>query len=261
MANLLDPDWMVPGEVVPQYWPMIGEPGEPPLNMVTESQPHWEWGSRLKKLKVSCKKTYKGTFEQWPLLTEQTNCMWRKVSQRDEITTLFDPVNALWSCGRLEPPAAKHSDWDYGSSLGSLGWIRPLHHQSASLHSLPRINISPLHELRDSCLSLAIWKLRLGALPENMYFALKPKSPPVESVWKWTQSSGVKTTIGSVGTVCPQNLASSSPSESPAGRRCSVFASTVHPSWPRESHSIKHCVCVAVSRFFIGCLYFLNFCF
>lgn len=39
-ASLLDPDWMVPGEVVPQYWPITGEPGEPPLKMVTESQPH-----------------------------------------------------------------------------------------------------------------------------------------------------------------------------------------------------------------------------
>ena len=47
-ASLLDPDWMVPGEVFPQYWPIIGEPGDPPLKMVTESQLHVEWGSKLK---------------------------------------------------------------------------------------------------------------------------------------------------------------------------------------------------------------------
>lgn len=47
-ASLLDPDLMVPGRVVPQYWPIIGEPGDPPLKMVTESQLHSEWDSRLK---------------------------------------------------------------------------------------------------------------------------------------------------------------------------------------------------------------------
>lgn len=47
-ASLLDPDWMLPGELVPQYWPITGEPGEPPLKMVTESQVHVEWCSRLK---------------------------------------------------------------------------------------------------------------------------------------------------------------------------------------------------------------------
>ncbi len=39
-ASLLDPDWMVAGEVVPQYWPITGEPGDPPLKIVTESQLH-----------------------------------------------------------------------------------------------------------------------------------------------------------------------------------------------------------------------------
>jgi len=47
-AILFDPDWMAPGEVVPQYWPITGAPGDPPLKMVTESQLHWAWGSRLK---------------------------------------------------------------------------------------------------------------------------------------------------------------------------------------------------------------------
>lgn len=41
-ASLLDPDWMLPGELVPQYWPITGEPGDPPLKMVTESQVHVE---------------------------------------------------------------------------------------------------------------------------------------------------------------------------------------------------------------------------
>ena len=47
-AILLDPDRMVPGELVPQYWPMMGEPGEAPLKMVSESHRHWVWASRLK---------------------------------------------------------------------------------------------------------------------------------------------------------------------------------------------------------------------
>lgn len=39
-ASLLDPDWMIPGEVVPQYWPITGEPGDPPLKIVMESHSH-----------------------------------------------------------------------------------------------------------------------------------------------------------------------------------------------------------------------------
>lgn len=42
IASLLDPDWILPGELVPQYWPIMGEPGDPPLKMVTESQVHVE---------------------------------------------------------------------------------------------------------------------------------------------------------------------------------------------------------------------------
>ncbi len=60
-------------------------------------------------------------------------------------------------------------------------------------------------------------KLSVSVLPENKYLALKPKSPGEVSVWKWTQSSGVKTTMGIAGIVCPQNLANCSPSESPEG--------------------------------------------
>lgn len=41
-ASLLEPDWMLPGELVPQNWPMTGDPGDPPLKMVTESQVHVE---------------------------------------------------------------------------------------------------------------------------------------------------------------------------------------------------------------------------
>ena len=52
-------------------------------------------------------------------------------------------------------------------------------------------------------------------LPENMYLAMKPRSTPDASVLKWTHSSGVKTTIGRLGVVCPQNFASCSPSWSP----------------------------------------------
>lgn len=47
-ASWLEPDWMLPGELVPQYWPMMGEPGEPPLKIVSESQVHVECCSRLK---------------------------------------------------------------------------------------------------------------------------------------------------------------------------------------------------------------------
>lgn len=53
--------------------------------------------------------------------------------------------------------------------------------------------------------------------PEKRYLALKPRSPWEASVWNWTQSFGVNTTMGTAGTVCPQNLANSSPSESPMG--------------------------------------------
>lgn len=64
---------------------------------------------------------------------------------------------------------------------------------------------------------LELMKPSVSVLPENRYLALKPKSPWEASVWKWTQSSGVKTTMGITGTMCPQNLANSSPSESPEG--------------------------------------------
>lgn len=47
-ASLLEPDWIVPGVVVPQYWPIIGDPGDPPLKIVTESQLHVACDSRLK---------------------------------------------------------------------------------------------------------------------------------------------------------------------------------------------------------------------
>lgn len=64
---------------------------------------------------------------------------------------------------------------------------------------------------------IKLMKLSVSILPENKYFALKPRSPWEASVWKWTQSSGAKTTMGILGMVCPQNLANSSPSESPEG--------------------------------------------
>lgn len=47
-ASWLEPDWTLPGEPVPQNWPMSGDPGDPPLKMLTESQVQVAWGSRLK---------------------------------------------------------------------------------------------------------------------------------------------------------------------------------------------------------------------
>lgn len=44
---------MVPGDVFPQYFPMAGEPGEPPFRIVTESHLQSEWFSTWKAVKVS----------------------------------------------------------------------------------------------------------------------------------------------------------------------------------------------------------------
>lgn len=91
-----------------------------------------------------------------------------------------------------------------------------------------------------------------GVSPEKRYLALKPRSPWEASVWNRTQSSGVNTTMGTVGTVFPQNLANSSPSESPMEL----------PSTYREHESIQIFLVVMgiECRFFVLTAVSFNFC-
>lgn len=55
----MEPDWIVLGFELPQYCPIIGDPGEPPFLTVTESQAQVAWGSISKSLKVSCRRKKK----------------------------------------------------------------------------------------------------------------------------------------------------------------------------------------------------------
>lgn len=64
---------------------------------------------------------------------------------------------------------------------------------------------------------MKLTKLLVSVIPEKKYLALNPRSPLVASVWKWTQSSGVNTTMGTLGMVFPQNLANCSPYAPPEG--------------------------------------------